>query len=67
MPPSASISSPASSARLSAWVNAAQARAWAEFLVAPETQRVIGKFGKDRFGEPLFVPDAGKSVEDLGR
>lgn len=48
-------------------VNAAPARAWAEFLVARETQRVIGEFGKDRFGEPLFVPDAGKSVEDLGR
>ncbi|MCL6644000.1 MAG: substrate-binding domain-containing protein [Dehalococcoidia bacterium] len=48
-------------------VKAAQARAWADFLVAPETQRVIAEFGKDRFGEPLFVPDAGKSVEDLGR
>ena len=48
-------------------VKAAQARAWAEFLVAPETQRVIGEFGKDRYGEPLFVPDAGKSLVEPGR
>lgn len=41
-------------------VNARGARAFAEFLVAPETQRLIGEFGKDRFGESLFVPDAGK-------
>lgn len=41
-------------------VNARGARAFAEFLVASETQRLIGEFGKDRFGESLFVPDAGK-------
>lgn len=48
-------------------VKAAQARAWVAFMVAPETQQVIGEFGRDRFGQPLFVPVAGKSVEELGR
>jgi tungstate transport system substrate-binding protein len=28
--------------------------------VAPETQARIGQFGKSRFGQSLFVPDAGK-------
>ena len=41
-------------------VNAAGARALAEWLVAPETQRNIGEFGRLRFGQSLFVPDAGK-------
>ncbi len=48
-------------------VNAAQARAWAAFLVAPETQRVIGEFGRDRFGQPLFTPGAGTSAGEPGR
>jgi tungstate transport system substrate-binding protein len=41
-------------------VNTAGARALADFLVAPETQARIGEFGKSRFGQSLFVPDAGK-------
>lgn len=49
-----------------AGVKAAQARAFVAFMVAPETQAVIAEFGKAEFGEPLFVPDAGKKVEDLG-
>jgi len=50
-----------------AWprVNAEGARAFADFLVAPETQAAIGRFGADRFGEPLFVPDA--AAPDAGR
>jgi tungstate transport system substrate-binding protein len=47
-------------------VKAAQARAFVAFMVAPGTQKVIGEFGQAEFGEPLFVPDAGKNVEDLG-
>ncbi len=46
-------------------VKAEQARAWIAFLVAPETQRLIGEFGRDRYGQPLFVPDAGKTLEEL--
>lgn len=41
-------------------VNAAAGRAFADFLVAPATQEVIRTFGVDRYGAPLFFPDAGK-------
>jgi len=40
--------------------------AFSEFMTAPETQAVIGEFGKDKFGQPLFFPDADKTDEDLG-
>jgi tungstate transport system substrate-binding protein len=47
-------------------INAAGGNAFAQFLIAPETQQAIGEFGKDRFGQALFVPDAGKREEQLG-
>jgi len=46
-------------------VNQAGAQALADFLLSPEGQSLIGEFGVDRFGEPLFTPDAGKAEEDL--
>jgi len=48
-------------------VKAAQARAFVAFMVAPETQKVIAGFGKDKYGESLFIADAGKKVEELGK
>jgi tungstate transport system substrate-binding protein len=48
-------------------VNAEGAKAFAEFLVAPDTQKTIGGFGVEKFGAPLFFPDAGKKAETLGR
>lgn len=48
-------------------INAAGARAFADFLTGADGQRRIGEFGRDRFGQPLFVPDAGKREEDLAR
>ena len=39
-------------------VNTRGARALAEFLVSPEAQSLIGAFGRDRFGQSLFTPDA---------
>lgn len=39
-------------------VNYMGARAFLEFLLDPETQRRIGTFGVETYGEPLFVPDA---------
>ncbi|HID20966.1 MAG TPA: tungsten ABC transporter substrate-binding protein [Planctomycetaceae bacterium] len=39
-------------------VNVAAARRFAEFLVAEETQKLISRFGRDRFGQPLFFPTA---------
>lgn len=41
-------------------VNAAGAKAYVEFMVAPEVQKMIGEFGKEKFGQSLFFPDAGK-------
>lgn len=53
--------SPKKSARL----NVEGANAFADYLLSARTQELIGKFGVDRFGEPLFFPDAGKREEDL--
>jgi tungstate transport system substrate-binding protein len=47
-------------------VNAAGARAFADFMVSKAGQELIGKFGVDRFGAPLFFPDAGKPESALG-
>ncbi len=47
-------------------VNAAGARAFADYMVAPKTQEAIGRFGVEKFGAPLFVPDAGKDPKALG-
>jgi tungstate transport system substrate-binding protein len=47
-------------------VNARGARAFADFMVSPATQRLIGSFGVEKFGAPLFTPDAGKKPEALG-
>ncbi|HPL63533.1 MAG TPA: substrate-binding domain-containing protein [Syntrophales bacterium] len=48
-------------------VNAAGARAFADFMVSKRVQKIIEDFGKDKFGSPLFFPDAGKSEDKLGR
>jgi tungstate transport system substrate-binding protein len=40
--------------------------AFTKFLTEPATQDVIGKFGVDKFGQQLFIPDAGKTDADLG-
>jgi tungstate transport system substrate-binding protein len=42
------------------------ALAFANFMIAEETQDIIGQFGVDRFGQPLFFPDADKTDADLG-
>ncbi len=47
-------------------VNGAGGRAFADFLVAPSTQAVIGRFGVEPYGQPLFVPDAGKPEPGAG-
>jgi len=46
-------------------VNVAGGKAFAEFVLAPETQQVIKTFGVDKYGQPLFVPIAGKKDEDF--
>ena len=48
-------------------INADGGKAFADFMVAKATQEIIGKFGVDKFGSPLFFPDAGKKEESLGK
>jgi tungstate transport system substrate-binding protein len=47
--------------------NAGGAKAFADFMVSKKTQDIIKTFGVDKYGSPLFFPDAGKKVEDLGK
>lgn len=46
-------------------LNAAGGKAFADFMVSKEIQEVIRTYGMDKFGEPLFFPDAGKREESL--
>ena len=48
-------------------INAAGGEAFADFLVSAEAQRAIGEFGRDRYGQALFTPDAGKGEDELVR
>ena len=42
------------------------AKAFADWLTGERAQKMIGEFGKEEFGQPLFVPDAGKDESTLG-
>ena len=42
------------------------AKALAAFLISDETQDMIREYGVDKFGQPLFFPDADKTDADLG-
>lgn len=46
-------------------VNAAGGKAFADFMLSAEVQAAIKAFGVDKYGQPLFVPVAGKKDEDL--
>lgn len=48
-------------------VNNAGAKAFAQFLVSAETQKLIGEFGVEKYGQSLFFPDAGKDEASLGK
>jgi tungstate transport system substrate-binding protein len=48
-------------------VNTAGGKAFADFMVSADVQRVIKTFGVDKYGQPLFVPVAGTKEEDVGR
>ena len=41
-------------------VNNQGAREFANFLISPETQEIIRTYGVEKFGQPLFFPDAEK-------
>jgi tungstate transport system substrate-binding protein len=43
------------------------AKAFGDFMVSKDTQAIIKTFGVDKYGSPLFFPDAGKKEEALGQ
>jgi tungstate transport system substrate-binding protein len=47
-------------------VNPMGGKAFADFMVSPQAQNAIKSFGVEKFGQPLFVPVAGKKEEELG-
>jgi tungstate transport system substrate-binding protein len=48
-------------------LNVDGAKAFADFMVAPATQKLIADYGKDKYGQALFFPDAGKSEDQVGK
>jgi tungstate transport system substrate-binding protein len=48
-------------------VNVPGGKAFADFMVSKETQGIIKTFGVEKFGSPLFFPDAGKKEDELGK
>lgn len=46
-------------------VNAAGGSAFAAFILSPAVQQAIRTFGVEKYGQPLFVPIAGKTDEDF--
>jgi tungstate transport system substrate-binding protein len=47
-------------------VNNAGAKAFKDFLLSSEGQSLIAAYGKDKYGQPLFFADGGKTEKDLG-
>jgi tungstate transport system substrate-binding protein len=47
-------------------INADGAKAFVEFLVSSDTQKIIEDFGKDKYDDPLFIADAGKNEDEIG-
>ena len=47
-------------------VNYDGALAFAKWITSPAVQDVVGKFGLDKYGQQLFIPDANKTDADLG-
>jgi tungstate transport system substrate-binding protein len=47
-------------------VNAAGGKAFADFMVSTDVQTIIKTFGVDKYGQPLFVPVAGRNEDEVG-
>jgi tungstate transport system substrate-binding protein len=47
-------------------INETAAKAFIEFMTSPSTQVLIAKYGIDKYGQPLFYADAGKTEAQLG-
>lgn len=48
-------------------VNVDGAKAFADYLVSPDTQALIAKFGVEKYGQALFMADAGKAEDQVGK
>ena len=48
-------------------VNNTGAIAFADYVISPEAQALIGSFGLEKYGQALFTPDAGKDEATLGK
>jgi tungstate transport system substrate-binding protein len=48
-------------------VNSDGAKSFSDFMVSKRTQDIVKTFGMAKYGSPLFFPDAGKKIEDLGK
>lgn len=48
-------------------VNVDGGKAFVDFMTAKDTQDMIKKFGVDKYGQSLFIPDAGKKEEEVGK
>ena len=46
-------------------VNDEGGAAFVDFMISEEVQDIIKDFGVDKFGQPLFIPDAGKDESEL--
>jgi len=49
-----------------AHVNTEGAQVFADFVTSSEGQDVIRGFGLEQYGQPLFIPDAGRTDAELG-
>ncbi|MCC7367849.1 MAG: substrate-binding domain-containing protein [Chloroflexi bacterium] len=47
------------------WIDEAGARAFMTYVLGPEAQELIRGYGTDRFGQPIFTPDAGRVETDV--
>ena len=47
-------------------MNLEGARAFADFITSPAGQQIIAEFGVEKYGQPLFFPDADKTDAELG-
>jgi tungstate transport system substrate-binding protein len=46
-------------------VNVAGGDAFADWIVSPAAQGMIGSFGKEKYGQRLFTPDAGRTDKEI--
>jgi tungstate transport system substrate-binding protein len=46
-------------------INYTGAKAFADWMVSADTQKVIASYGVDKYGQQLFFPDAGKADADV--